>query len=349
MLRLWIWPFLALIVALLGPSQPARTATPQRIVAIGDLHGDRAAWLAIARGAGIIDSKGKWTGGNTILVQLGDVADRGADTRQIIEHLIRLQKEAPRRGGKVIALVGNHEAMNMTGDLRYVHPGEFAAFATGNSKQVRERVYSTNRPAIDAAYRASNPQLSPEAIKTLWFKATPLGKIEHQIAWKPTGEIGRWVVSNPAVAKIGDTLFVHGGISAAYATVPIAEINRRVAEALKAQDERPEAIINDPRGPLWYRGLITREPLDETTAQPAAITAAPLTIDQEIGVVLNAYGVKRIVVGHTPALRGIIPAADGKLWRADSGNSRAYGGIPSYLEINGDRVVAHPVARPRGE
>lgn len=347
MLRLWVWPFLALLMALLGPSQLARTAIPQRIVAVGDLHGDRTAWLAIARAAGIIDSKGKWAGGNTIFVQLGDVADRGPDTRQIVEHLMRLQKEATRRGGKVIALVGNHEAMNMTDDLRYVSPGEFAAFATGSSKQVRERVYSANRPAIDAAYRTSNPQLSPEAIKALWFKATPLGKIEHQIAWKPTGEIGRWVVANPAVAKIGDTLFVHGGISATYAAMPIAEINRRVAEALKAQDGRPEAIINDPRGPLWYRGLVTREPIDETTATSAASPQAPpLTIDQEIALILNAYGVRRIVVGHTPSLKGIVSTADGKLWRADSGNSRAYGGVPSYLEIYGDRVVAHPVPRP---
>lgn len=348
MLRLWVWPFLALVMALLGPSQLARTATPPRIVAVGDLHGDRDAWLAIARAAGVIDSRGKWAGGDTIFVQLGDVADRGPDTRQIVEHLMRLQKEAARRGGKVIALVGNHEAMNMTGDLRYVDPGEFAAFATGSSKQVRERVYSANRPAIDAAYRASNPGLSPAVIKALWFKATPLGKIEHQIAWKPTGEIGRWVVSNPAVAKIGDTLFVHGGISAAYTTIPPGEINRRVAEALKAQDQRPEAIINDPRGPLWYRGLISREPLDETTAATSAAnpTATTPTIDQEIDLVLNAYGVKRIVVGHTPSLKGIVSTADGKLWRADSGNSRAYGGVPSYLEISGDRVVAHPVPRP---
>ncbi|RIX31988.1 hypothetical protein D3M59_03095 [Sphingomonas edaphi] len=347
MLRLWVWPFLALLMALLGPSQLGRTATPPRIVAVGDLHGDRAVWLAIARAAGIIDSKGKWAGGNTIFVQLGDVADRGPDTRQIVEHLKRLQKEAAHRGGQVVALVGNHEAMNMTDDLRYVDPGEFEAFVTGSSKQVRERVYSANRPAIDAAYRASNPQLSSEVIKALWFQATPLGKIEHQIAWKPTGEIGRWVVSNPAVTKIGDTLFVHGGISAAYSTMPLGEINRRVAEALKAQDRRPEAIINDPRGPLWYRGLVTREPLDETTATSAANPAAPLlTIDQEIGLVLNAYGVKRIVVGHTPSLKGIVSIFGGKLWRTDSGNSRAYGGVPSYLEISGDRVVAHPVPRP---
>ena len=48
--------------------------------------------------------------------------------------------------------------------------------------------------------------------------------------------------------KLGDTLFVHGGISAVYAALPIEEINRQVAAALKAQDATPTAIINDPRG-----------------------------------------------------------------------------------------------------
>ena len=50
---------------------------PQRIVAVGDLHGDYPVWLDIARGAGVIDSGNHWAGGKTILVQLGDVTDRG--------------------------------------------------------------------------------------------------------------------------------------------------------------------------------------------------------------------------------------------------------------------------------
>ncbi|HET9335176.1 MAG TPA: hypothetical protein VFO12_02075 [Sphingomicrobium sp.] len=71
-----------------------------------------------------------------------------------------------------------------------------------------------------------------------------------------------------------------------------------------------------------------------------------MTIDQEIELVLKNYAVKRIVVGHTPSLQGIVSASNGRLWRADSANSRAYGGKPSYLEIRGDQVVAHAVPRP---
>ena len=114
----------------------AAKPAPARIVAVGDLHGDYDAWEAIARGAGLVDAKGRWTGGKTTLVQLGDVPDRGPDSLKIIHQLMKLQREASRSGGKVIAMVGNHEAMNMTGDLRYVHPGEYRAF-TGSQSEAR--------------------------------------------------------------------------------------------------------------------------------------------------------------------------------------------------------------------
>ena len=138
-MRPWVWPFFAFAAALLAGVMPARAAETQRIVAVGDLHGDHDAWLAIARAAGVVDRKGKWTGGKTVLVQLGDIVDRGPDSLPIIRDLMRLQREAPRRGGQVIVLVGNHEAMMMTADMRYVSPGELAAFTDRDSGRRREQ------------------------------------------------------------------------------------------------------------------------------------------------------------------------------------------------------------------
>ena len=349
-MRRWIWPIIALAAALLPAAMPARAAESQRIVAVGDLHGDHDAWLAIARAARLVDAKGKWAGGKTVFVQLGDIVDRGPQSLAIIHDLMRLQREAPRRGGQVIVLVGNHEAMMMTGDMRYVTPGELAAFTDRKSEQRRQQAYAANQAKIEAAYRAKFPDMSAKAIRDAWVASMPLGMLEYQAAWSPQGELGRWELQNPAVLKMGDTLFVHGGISAAYAAVPSGEINRRVTEALKERDSSPTAIINDPHGPLWYRGLVTRVGSDETTVAPApAPAAAPtLTMDQEIDLVLRGQGVKRIVVAHTPSLAGIVSASGGRLWRVDSGNSRIYGGIPSYLEIVGDRVMAHPVPRTTG-
>ncbi|MDP9423327.1 MAG: metallophosphoesterase [Pseudomonadota bacterium] len=345
----WFWLLIALTVTMTSIVARAEPA-PQRIVAIGDLHGDHDAWRAIARSAGLIDAKGKWSGGNATLVQMGDVVDRGPDSLKIIRDLMSLQREAPKGGGRVIVLIGNHEAMMMTGDLRYVHPGEYAAFATRESKARRDRVYEANRAAIEAAYRAQTPNMPVEAIKAAWLKEWPLGKVEYQLAWRPDGELGKWALANPAVVKLGNTLFVHGGISSAFAHLPVDEINRQAAAALRAQDASLTAIINHPQGPLWYRGLITRGDGDEATLAPVPPgTTIPLTIDQEIDLALKNYAVKRIVVAHTPSRSGIIAGAAGKLWRIDSAISRAYGGTPAYLEIRGDQVTAHNVPRPAGK
>lgn len=349
MLRLLIWPLIAFAAVLLPGALPAQPA-PGRIIAIGDLHGDFDAWQAIARSAGLVDAKGHWTGANATLVQTGDIVDRGPYSLKIIRQLMKLQSEAPRRGGHVIVLVGNHEAMMMTDDLRYVHPGEYEAFAEPTSEERRERVYQANKGVIETAYRARYPDMSPEAIKGKWIETTPLGKIEYQRAWLPDGELGRWALTNPAVVKLGGTLFVHGGISAAYAKLSIDEMNRQVTAALKAQDKTPTAIINNPQGPLWYRGLITRTDGDEATLAPIPQGATePLSIDQEIDLVLTNYGVKRIVVGHTPSREGILSSSEHRLWRIDSAISRAYGGQLAYLEIAGDKVTAHDVPRPNSK
>ncbi len=324
----------ALVAMMLIAAATAVSSTPapvHRIVAVGDLHGDFAAWRAIARAAGLVDAKGHWSGGKTVLVQVGDAVDRGPRSLQIVEDLMRLQREAPLSGGRVVAMVGNHEAMHMTDDLRYVTAADYAAFADANSAALREQVFAENRAAIESAYRRRDPTLTDKAIEEAWFAATPLGQIEHQRAWHPEGPIGRWVMHNPAVAEIDGTVFVHGGLSAAYAAMPPAEINRRIAAALAARNTDPAAPINDPDGPLWYRGL--------------AVSAAPAT-EADVDRVLAAQHARRIVIGHTPILTGIATLYGGKLIRIDTGISSFYGGKLSYLEILDGAALPHEVERP---
>ena len=258
MMRRWLVLIAMLFAAVPLAARAQSLAAPQRIVAVGDLHGDYAAWIDIARDARLIDAKNKWIGGRSVLVQTGDITDRGPDSLKIIRHLQKLDGEAKRAGGRVIVLLGNHEAMQVTGDYRYVTPGEYAAFADRQSAKRRDAAFDANAKAIIAFYHQRDPSLSPKAIRDEWISTNPLGKVEYVAAWSPTGELGRWAASLPAVAKIGDTIFVHGGISAKYALVPIAEINRRARAALLAGDASDEAIINDQMGPLWYRGLVTR-------------------------------------------------------------------------------------------
>ena len=340
---------LALLALLPVRSLAAQAARPpQRIVAVGDLHGDYAVWLAIARAAGLVDEQNRWSGGNATLVQLGDVTDRGADSLRIIRSLQQLQREAPAAGGRVIVVLGNHEAMNVVGDLRYVTPGEFAAFADSRSPARRERVYIASRQKLETAARATNRGMLPSQVREQWLARTPLGWVEHRTAWSPQGELGRWAAANPAVVKIGDTLFVHGGLSAEYAAMGIDHVNRRVAAAMARAETSPTSVLSDALGPLWYRGLVIRDARLDPDGAAAAAAKPRLPLEVELDAVLAATGTKRIVVGHTPSRSGIIISNGGRLIRADSGNSRYYNGQPSYLEIIGDRVTAHNVERPPG-
>src|SRR5512138_2728203 len=89
-----------------------------RIVAIGDVHGAYPEFVSILQRTGLIDREGKWIGGSTSLVQVGDVIDRGRQSRQCLDLLMELERQAKRAGGRVIPLLGNHEVLNILGDYR---------------------------------------------------------------------------------------------------------------------------------------------------------------------------------------------------------------------------------------
>lgn len=318
----------ALALALIGAAAGCATAqaaaeeaAPAPIVAVGDLHGDWDAYMAILKSAGLVDAKGRWAGGKSVFVQVGDIPDRGPGTKRIIEHMMALEKQAKRRGGEVVALIGNHEAMNVTGDLRYVTPAEYAAFATRGSARLRGTYFKSRFAELAAYYRAKDPTLDDAGVKAAFEAEVPLGYLEHRAAWAPTGKFGAWVLKHDAVRRIGDTLFVHGGISLAYAALPLAEINARVKAALAAGGG---AILEDEAGPLWHRGIAEGAPEAE-----AAVAAA-----------MSAYGVSRIVMGHTPSLAGVRALQGGRAIVIDTGASKYYGGVRAYLKIAGEKATA---------
>ena len=323
----------------------AQSQKPARIVAVGDLHGDYKAWFDISRAAGIVDQRGRWAGGKTVLVQMGDITDRGPDSLKIIRNLMQLQRDAARKGGKVVVVLGNHEAMMVLDDTRYTTAGEYAAFVDDQSASRRDRAYDLNKQRLEAFYRAQDPKITPEQARAKWMSEHPLGWLEHKLAWSPSGELGQWAARNAAIVKMGDTLFAHGGISAEYARQPLDAVNKRIATAMAAADDSPASVLTDPLGPLWYRGLVAADPEAQSARAAARPPAPPLTLDQELDTVLTAYGAKRLVVGHTPSLRGIQITGNGRLARVDTGNSAYYGGTLSWLEIVGGQMIPHTVAR----
>lgn len=305
----------------------AAQANPQRIIAVGDVHGDHGQFVKILEATGLVDSRQRWIGGDTHLVQLGDLPDRGPDTRKTMDLLIKLQESAAKDGGTVTVLIGNHDMMNVMDDLRYVHPGEYKAFKTRSSKTLRSNYYKQvvtyltenlpeeERPAFDKTWRRE------------WEAKHPLGYVEHRMAWAATGTYGQWVMERPTVAVIGNSLFVHGGISPAYASMSVADMNAAVHEAMAGgYANADESILYDAEGPLWFRGWSQGA---ETMARDAALSD-----------VLQALGVERMVVAHTPALPVVLPRFGGKLLMVDVGLSGHYGHGFSALKIEGDQLTA---------
>lgn len=326
----------AAIVFLIGcasapaPAQAQNTQASwqgvERIVVIGDLHGDYDKYMDMLRTAQLIDARGNWSGGRTHLVQLGDVPDRGDGTRAIMDHLMRLERQAERAGGYVHALIGNHEAMNVEGDLRYTTPGEFGAFATRDSATVRDQVYQRHIEQLRRVPPAGGLPAFDDAFRRQFDAEHPLGWVEHRRAWAPAGLYGRWVSGHEAVIRINDTLFLHGGIGPSFSGVDRAIMNRAVRGALTGQPlEGYSDILTNQEGPLWYRGL---------ALNPEASESANLE------AVLARQGVQRIVLGHTKAAPLVLPRFGGRVVLTDIAVPQGNSDPHAFLVIEGDRLTA---------
>jgi hypothetical protein len=305
--------------------------TKERVVAIGDVHGAYDRFVAILQAAGLIDARERWTGGRAVLVQTGDMVDRGADSRRALDLLRRLERDAPRDGGRVYALLGNHEVMRLLGDLRDVSQEEYAAFRVGTSEETRNRVYEKISATAAAKAKASGQPFDDEAYRNRFVQETPLGAIEMLVEFGPNGDYGRWLRDHDTMVKINDVVFVHGGINPATAALGCKAVNDMVRAELRAAATATDAnaLSNSETGPLWYRGLAN---------EPEAKIAG------ELEMTLERLGAKTIVVGHTPSsTRSITPRFGGRVVQIDTGmlNGKFFpNGRPSALEIDGDKLTA---------
>ena len=302
---------------------PVAAATPsceingiERIVAVGDVHGAYDRFVAILRTAGVIDEGAHWTGGKTHLVQLGDIVDRGPDSRKALDLLQRLEGEAARAGGQVHALIGNHEVARMLGDLRLVAPGEYAAFVTSDSASLRQRFIDT-----------LPPNTRDDALKE-----TVLGLLEMRVAFGRDGVYGKWIRTHQAVVKLNGVLFLHGGISPAVAALPCDAINDTVHEDLTSNLDKTLAaplktLTASPDGPLWYRGLAQQ----------------PDTFAPDVADILSKQQARAIVIGHSVVPDGRITVRfGGTVVLTDTGMQPAYvpTGRASALEISHNEFTA---------
>ena len=369
---------LFLVLIGLASAGPAKTPADQReaVVAIGDVHGDFEDFVIILQRAGLIDAQHHWTGGQTTLVQVGDLLDRGPKPREVMDLLISLEKEAPKAGGRVVSLLGNHEMMNIMGDLRYVTVENYAAYADSNSAERQRSAYQEY-----VKWRSSHAQLLAELpqpmelTETEWMARHPPGFIEQREAFGPNGSYGKWLREHSAVVKIGEVIFLHGGIHPNLAHLKLDTINSHIRDEIKAFDSAKQGLVDQKVIlPFFTLQEITAAVQAELTAERKSLVPSdqqkqarlvgflgygdwlsvradgPLWFrgyDQwseeegaaQIGKVLESYNAKRIVVGHTVQKGGRMrPRFGYRVFLIDTGMLSSYypGGRPSALEIRSD-------------
>ena len=363
--------WVACAIAGAGTASAATQASPavwtgvERVVAFADVHGAHAELTALLQSVGVVDAELRWAGGKTHLVSLGDLLDRGADSRRVMDLLMRLQGEAEAVGGRVHVVLGNHEAMNVLGDLRYVAADEFAPYAADEDPDERSRQRDAFLARQSGATAADFERLFPP------------GFFAHRRLLGPQGPYGRWLLGLPAVVRINDTVYMHGGPSALLQGRGIEAVNRdytaavneylaaesalraagliefedayarraesaaarlqampsgaerdalaRAVERFRIADDSP---LLGPDGPNWYRGAaFCNECAEADVLKPF----------------LRQVDARRVVIGHTVARNAtVVSRFDGAVVKLDAGMNRAvYRGRPAALvsDGSGPRVV----------
>jgi hypothetical protein len=253
--------FLALVATLAlttsaiagAPPCPGGSAGASRIVAVGDVHGSFDGLVQILTTTGLIDRNQHWSGGEATLVQIGDLLDRGTGVRQVMDLLMRLQGESRKAGGRVICLLGNHEAMNLLGIERDVNPQVYGQFADRGSEGRQKTAWRTQVRVWEhrVAKRGQVIKDIPEATKTEWLKTHPPGSFEYIQALGPDGRYGRWLKTLPVAVLLGKTLFVHAGLSPVVRGLSVDELNRRAAVEIKEFEAARDALVKHKLAEPW--------------------------------------------------------------------------------------------------
>ncbi|KAM7259718.1 hypothetical protein ACFE04_015459 [Oxalis oulophora] len=314
------------------------SAPSRRIVAVGDLHGDIEQARYALEMAGVLSNSDLWIGEDTVLVQLGDILDRGQDEIAILSLFKSLDLQARAKGGAVFQVNGNHETMNVEGDFRYVDAGAFdecndfmeylsdygydwenafARWVTESQKWKQDRYFSKN-------------QWSP-----LNLVKKQKGVIARSVLFKPGGQLACELARHPIVLKINDWVFCHGGLLPHHVSYGVEKMNGEVSlwmRGLGEGDNRPDIPFMGIRGydsVVWNR-LYSRDTSDLEVYQIQQIQ----TLLRET---LAAVGAKAMVVGHTPQTDGVNCKYDCSIWRIDVGMSS--GVLHSRPELNGGGVM----------
>jgi len=372
-----------LVLVVLSPvalAEDWRVDDASRVVAISDVHGAYEAMVETLTSVGILDDKLAWAGGDSRLVIVGDLVDRGPRSRDVMDLLMRLEGEAVAAGGHVHVLYGNHESMNMIGDMRYVSKAEYAAFAADETQEQRDRWFAPWRERGGNKRSDSRDRYDDEF---------PPGFFALREAFGPEGTYGKWLLEKAVVAVINGTAFVHGGLPPLVGEIGLDGVNqglkndlskyveavdtlmqaeillptdsyydhyaivsnyalvlaepREVRDAIATVKELADSAMFTSDGPLWYRGNVACSAIIE---------------EQSLDATLQAIGAERVVIGHTPTPnRRVLERLDGRVIEVDTGMLNFYykGSGNALVIDDGELLVFNqsgadpypPIAHPR--
>jgi hydrogenase maturation factor len=287
----------------------------QRLVAIGDIHGDIAFLKSSLIAGGLVDKDNtdQWIGGDTICVQVGDVLDRGCHEIACLLLLTKLARQAVKEGGAVVILWGNHEIENATGCNSF--PMDYADDFDG--------IYG---PMLDSEWKAN------------WRLQYPDTKPVRLAFFEPGGLLASPLLRNLKIAvKVGKSVLVHGGLTMDHlnANGGIKGLNKLAREwitkggipkpfsvkrvgRVKAIDAKFPSWIGAIDSPMWMRDYSQGRQLKHGEG---------IRVD----AVLKGLQADRILVGHT--VHAMIQSVhSGKVWRLDIGGDMRW-------------VQLHPSAR----
>lgn len=184
---------------------------------------------------------------------------------------------------------------------------------------------------VDGDFRYIHPEsmkafadlANAERSKALQIENAPTAVQGRANAFFPGGIYAQQLQERPVVLQLNETVFVHGGLLPAHAQYGITQINQAYTEHIARGTPLPQLLQDSENSPLWTRIYS----LPDRAADCDMLTEA-----------LRALKAKRMVVAHSVQPH-INSACDGKVWRIDTGMSKAYQGQVEVLKIDGETLT----------
>ena len=283
-----------------------------RVISIGDIHGDFTIFKRLLYMCKVIDISGNWIGGSTHVIQMGDTMDgkrpgikmnktymQESGELEIILYILILDSQAKLKGGRVISILGNHELYSYY-------------FKTDNKDYIRDYVKKAD---IDV------------------FKYHGLDREKFLLPGKEGGKLfGR---TRPMVIQIGEFLFIHGSITDAMiknnldhnGKVDVNKINKDVASWLMGKTKIPKYLENtDEDNPIFSREYSDKKNISDSKCNKIAKQ------------LMKFYNAKHVVMGHS-SYSTINSTCKRMLIRTDVSLSRAFGGNLDSKKLQAVEII----------